>query len=209
MTEPFVRVHPVDEGTSMVRLVALSDGIYAIAMTLLVIDVAVPAGLDDSAFHQALRNALPNLGAFALSFALTAGFWRDHRRILAGLTTGTVAVTRVTLLGLGLVALLPFPTALLAEYASQPDAAAVYAAAMAAIHTVHVILLLLTQHQVHQTASSPGARERRRFGAQLAVSVTIFVLSIPLAFVSTAAAMWFWVALVPAHHLLRRRRSAP
>lgn len=70
----------------MVRLVALSDGIYAIAMTLLVIDVAVPAGLDDSAFHQALRNALPNLGAFALSFPLTAGFWasspgaRERRR---------------------------------------------------------------------------------------------------------------------------------
>ncbi|MFF3209521.1 TMEM175 family protein [Streptomyces sp. NPDC002886] len=192
----------------MARLVALSDGIYAIAMTLLVIDVAVPAGLGDSAFHQALRNALPNLGAFALSFALTAGFWRDHRRILAGLSNGTAAVTRVILLGLGLVALLPFPTALLAEYASQPEAVAVYATAVAAIHTVHLVLLLLTRHQVHPTASSPGAGERRRFGVRLAVSVVIFVLSIPLAFVSTAAAMWFWLALVPARHLVRRRPSA-
>ncbi|MFD5141926.1 hypothetical protein [Streptomyces sp. NPDC058401] len=61
---------------------------------------------------------------FALSFALTAGFWRDHRRIIAGLRNSTVAVTRVILLGLGLVALLPFPTALLAGYASQPDAVA-------------------------------------------------------------------------------------
>ncbi|MGW2608042.1 TMEM175 family protein [Streptomyces mirabilis] len=63
---------------------ALSDGIYAIAMTLLVINVAIPAHLDDDAFHKALGDALPHLGAFAV-------------------------ITRLTLLGLGLVALQLFP----------------------------------------------------------------------------------------------------
>ncbi|MEU9782675.1 TMEM175 family protein [Streptomyces phaeochromogenes] len=113
----------------------MSDGIYAIAMTLLVINVAIPAHLDDAAFHKALRDALPNLGAFALSFTLIAGFRRDHRRILTALPTETAVA-------------------------------------------------------------------RRRFTAQLGSSVLIFGLSIPLAFVNTEAAMWFWLALIPAHYFL-------
>lgn len=139
-------------------------------MTLLVINVAIPAHLDDAAFHKALRDALPNLGAFALSFTLIAGFWRDHRRILTALPTETAVVTRLILIGLGLVALLPFPTTLLAEYASQPETVALYAGAMATIHAVHVTLLLLTQHQVHPSPASSAAVARRRFTAQLGSS---------------------------------------
>ncbi|MEV1025915.1 TMEM175 family protein [Streptomyces sp. NPDC050264] len=207
MTDPSVRTRPAEDGSSVARLVALSDGIYAIAMTLLVIDVAIPEHLDDAAFHHALKDVLPNLGAFALSFTLIAGFWRDHRRVLTGLRSGSTLVTRVTLLGLGLVALLPFPTALLAEYASQPDAVALYAGAMAAIHAVHVALLLLTQRQVHPSAASAEATDRRRFTARLAAGALVFVLSIPLAFVDTNVAMWFWLVLIPARHLARLRPS--
>ncbi|MBT2229342.1 TMEM175 family protein [Nonomuraea sp. NEAU-A123] len=206
MTEPVAGKHPHENDPGAARLLVLSDGIYAIAMTLLVINVAIPAHLEDAAFHKALGDALPNLGAFALSFALSfaliSGFWRDHRRILTALPTETAVVTRLILLGLGLVALLPFPTALLAEYASQPEAVALYAGAMAAIHAVHVTLLLLTQRQVHPSPTSSAAAARRRFTAQLASSVLIFGLSIPLAFVNTKAAMWFWLTLIPAHYLL-------
>lgn len=211
MTEPVVPAHPHDSDLGASRLIALSDGIYAIAMTLLVINVAIPAHLDATAFDKALSDALPNLGAFALSFTLIAGFWRDHRRILTALPTETATVTRLILLGLGLVALLPFPTTLLAEYASQPETVALYAGAMAAIHAVHATLLLLTQRQVHPAPASSAAVARRRFTAQLGASVLVFGLSIPLAFVNTEAAMWFWLTLIPAHyvlgHPLRRRRQ--
>ncbi|MEW1698986.1 TMEM175 family protein [Streptomyces sp. NPDC091278] len=204
MTEPRAEAHPHENAQGTARLIALSDGVYAISMTLLVINVAVPAHLDDAAFHQALRNVLPSLGAFALSFTLIAGFWRDHRRILIGPPVETIVVTRLVLLGLGLVALLPFPTGLLAAYASQPEAVALYAGAMAAIHAVHATLLLLTRSLVRPLSATDMAR--RRLTAQLGSRVLIFCLSIPLAFVSTTAAMWFWLTLVPAHHVLARHR---
>ncbi|MFJ9968465.1 TMEM175 family protein [Streptomyces avermitilis] len=206
MTEPVPKTHTHENAPGVARLIALSDGIYAIAMTLLVINVAVPAHLDDAAFHKALSDALPSLGAFALSFTLIAGFWRDHRRILTALPSETAVVTRLILLGLGLVALLPFPTGLLAEYASQPEAIALYAGAMAAIHAVHTTLLLLTQRQVHPSPASSAAVARRRFTAQLGSSVLIFGLSVPLAFVNTEAAMWFWLTLIPAHCVLGHQR---
>ncbi|WP_369187457.1 TMEM175 family protein [Streptomyces sp. R08] len=212
MTEPVTATGTPRHSPGTARLIALSDGIYAIAMTLLVINVAVPADLSDAAFHKALSGTLPSLGAFALSFTLIAGFWRDHRRILTAVPVETGVVTRLTLLGLGLVALLPFPTSLLAEYASKPDAVALYAGAMAAIHAVHAALLLLTQRQVHPSPDSPAAKTRLRFTVQLASSVLVFVLSIPLAYVNTAAAMWFWITIVPAHvvlgHYHRRQAQA-
>ncbi len=74
---------------------------------------------------------------------------------------------------------------------------------MAAIHAVHATLLLLTQRQVHPSPASSAAAAAR-FTAQLGSSVLIFGLSVPLAFVNTAAAMWFWLTLVPAHHILGR-----
>ncbi|MER5893916.1 TMEM175 family protein [Streptomyces sp. NPDC001876] len=206
MTEPAAETRTHRNAPDVARLIALSDAMYAIAMTLLVINVAVPAHLDDAAFHKALSDALPNLGAFALSFTLIAGFWRDHRRILTALPTETAVVTRLILLGLGLVALLPFPTGLLAEYASQPEAVALYAGVMAAIHAVHATLLVLTQHQVHPSPASSAAVTRRRFTAQLVSSVLIFGLSVPLAFVNTEGAMWFWLTLIPAHYVLGHYR---
>ncbi|MFJ5305389.1 TMEM175 family protein [Streptomyces sp. NPDC088350] len=99
---------PHEDAPGVTRLVTLSDGMNAIAMTLLVINVTVPGHLDAAAFHKALNDALPGLGAFALTFTLIAGFWRDHRRILTSLPTETAVVTRLVLLGLGLVALLWF-----------------------------------------------------------------------------------------------------
>ncbi|MFD4524672.1 TMEM175 family protein [Streptomyces sp. NPDC058470] len=168
--------------------------------------MAIPAHLEDAAFHRALSDTLPHLGAFALSFTLIAGFWRDHRRILTALPTETALVTRLILLGLGLVALLPFPTGLLAAYASQPEAVALYAGAMAAIHAVHASLLLLTERQLHPSPAASDAAARRRFTAQLGSSVLIFRLSIPLAFVNTEAAMWFWLTLIPARYVIGRRR---
>ncbi|MFE2420165.1 TMEM175 family protein [Streptomyces hokutonensis] len=202
MTEPVAETRPHENEPSPTRLIALSDGIYAIAMTLLVIDVSVPAHLDDAGFHKALGEALPGIGAFALSFSLLSGFWRDHRRVLTVLPTETPLVTRLILLGLGLVALLPFPTGLLAEYASHPEAVALYAGTMTAIHGVHVALLLLTQRQVHPSPKSPAAVARRRFTVQLGTSALVFALSIPLAYINTTAAMCFWVTIVPTHYLI-------
>lgn len=53
-------------------------------MTLLVLDLHVEPGLDKDEFIDAVRRALPDLGAYALSFTILAGFWRDHRERAGG-----------------------------------------------------------------------------------------------------------------------------
>lgn len=113
------------------RLLALSDGVFAIAITLLVLDIHVPQGLDSDGFHQALGDVVPNLGAYAISLAVLAGFWRDHRAIFHRVRLVDADVIGLTVLGLGLAALLPFPTALVSEYGDETTSVVIYSAAVA------------------------------------------------------------------------------
>ncbi|RAJ57314.1 putative membrane protein [Streptomyces sp. Amel2xB2] len=191
-------------GGGIERLENLSDSVFSIAMTLLVLDITVRRGLSDKGFHEALHLTLPHIAAYALSFAVISQFWLDHRRILAAFDSLDGKVTGLTLLGLGLTALLPFPTALLAEYSAQPQAVAVYALSVTALNSVH-LALLVTSHRRRGPARDRAALHGRRLDtADLASTVLVFGVTAPLAFVSPYAAMWCWVALIPAKFLIGR-----
>jgi uncharacterized membrane protein len=191
------------------RLENLSDGVFSIAMTLLVLDVSVRRGLDDARFHDALRDVLPHFAAYALSFAVIGEFWHDHRRILAAFPAAEAGVTRLTLLGLGLTAVLPFPTALLAEYSDQPLAVATYSLSVASQNAVHLALLLASHRRLGPPVHPLAARVRWLATADLASTVLVFGIAVPLSFVSPAAAKWFWLILLPAKSVIghRRRRT--
>ncbi|MDB1087589.1 TMEM175 family protein [Streptomyces sp. ACA25] len=193
------------------RLAALSDGVFAIALTLLVLDLSLPPGLDSAEFRAELHRTLPNLGAYALSFAVIAQYWRGHRQLLAALPSLDERVTALTLLGLALTALLPFPTSLIAEYSAEPLAVAWYAGNVAAATAVHLALLLI----IHREGPLPGAAPVRRLDvADLALSFVVFLLSVPLAFVSPGGALLFWLLLIPlkvtiGHFQRRAARPVP
>ncbi|MET7365855.1 TMEM175 family protein [Streptomyces sp. NPDC005566] len=179
------------------RLIALSDGIFAIAMTLLVLDVSVPAGLDPDRFHDAVGDWLPKLGAYALSFTILAGFWRDHRRIVQLAQRVTPLSERLALAGLGVIALVPFPTAMLSEYASEPLSVALYALTIAVVDLLQLALFLSVRRHPHTS---------RGIAADLASTILVFGATVPIAFfVSPVAAMWSWLALAPLKMAVGRR----
>lgn len=212
--DPCVNRTPAAAPTSggLERLENLSDGVFSIAMTLLVLDLTVKRGLDTAGFEDALHRTLPHLAAYALSFAVIAEFWRDHRRILAGFPSLDRTVTGLTLLGLGLTALLPFPTALLAEYSYQPLATALYGLSVASQNAVHLALLLTSHKRLPPPADGTAVRARRLDALDLASTVIVFGMSVPLAFASPTAAKWVWLTLFPAKFIigrLQRRTGTP
>ncbi|MFG1808828.1 TMEM175 family protein [Streptomyces sp. NPDC049040] len=194
------------------RLLALSDGVFAIAITLLVLDISVRQGLDPAEFRHALRETVDSLLAYGLSFVVIAALWRDHRRIFGKVVRADEVLVRLTLLGLGLVALMPFPTTLLADYGSQPEAVAIYAGAVAVVDAVHLGLLLYVARRPQLLSSPLSAASVRLLSADLGATILVFVVSVPLAFASPAGAKWCWVVLIPIRVVLgrlrRRRRAA-
>jgi hypothetical protein len=102
------------------RVANLSDAVFAIAMTLLVLTLDTPATND---LTGALVDQLPQLSAFLLGFALVANLWWQHHKLFELLGSLEGGLIGINLVLLGAVALVPFPTSLVGN--APTDRAAV------------------------------------------------------------------------------------
>lgn len=103
------------------RVEALSDGIFAIAITLLVLDIAVPANAS-SDLLRALLHQWPAYLAYVVSFATIGAIWIGHTIVTEYLDRADATLIRLNLLLLLVVSFLPFPTRLLGDYIREPGA---------------------------------------------------------------------------------------
>jgi uncharacterized membrane protein len=116
-------------GQSVERLAALSDGIFAVAMTLLVLDLHVPlreAVHGEPDLRRALLGLLPQLAMYILSFLTLGIFWVGQQTQLNHLARSHRSLAWVHLLFLFAVTLTPFSTHLLAEYVHYRTALLLY-----------------------------------------------------------------------------------
>jgi uncharacterized membrane protein len=97
------------------RLEAFNDGVFAIAITLLVLDIAVPTGAAKDPLG-AILHEWPDYLAYVVSFSSIGALWLGHSLITEYLKRADAILVRLNLLLLLVVAFLPFPTRLLAQY---------------------------------------------------------------------------------------------
>ncbi len=128
-------------GSSLERLAALSDGVFAVAMTLLVLDLKAPSvpkraqhpiwssgggGSEHALAHGLLHQVAPRLLPYAMSFLTLGIFWVGQQTQLSNFTRSTRALTWINLTFLLAVTLMPFSTGLLAEDTTYRLSMAVY-----------------------------------------------------------------------------------
>jgi uncharacterized membrane protein len=111
---------PPASGYRTGRMEAFSDGVFAIAITLLVLEISVPAGSGDDLLG-ALVDQWPSYLAYVVSFSTIGAVWLVHTVITEYLDHSDSVFLRLNLLLLLVVSFLPFPTRLLAEYAATSD----------------------------------------------------------------------------------------
>lgn len=121
--------HAPARDNSLERLLFFSDGVFAIAITLLSIELHPPHDWNGTA-ADLLNRGWPALAAYALSFLVIGVFWTSHRRIFNQIRRYGQGVFLWNLLLLGLIALMPFVTNLL--YSGGSEAFAIYLATVAA-----------------------------------------------------------------------------
>jgi uncharacterized membrane protein len=175
------------------RLEAFSDGVIAIAITLLVLEISVPDAPEGKLFDQLLDN-WASYAAFALSFVVIGIMWVSHHSMferIARVDRGLLFSNLLLLLG---IAFLPFPTALLAAYVEDGGsnasvAAAIYSAVMALIGVAFIGLWVhLTRHPELLVAGVDPALLKRSIHLSM-VGPIVYGLSIGLAFVSPVACL--------------------
>src|SRR5271154_590606 len=116
-------------GQSVERLAALSDGIFGVAMTLLLLDLHVPAKElihSESDLRGALLTLCPQLMVYLMSFITLGIFWVGQQTQLNGLTRSDRHLTWMHLAFLFPVTILPFSTRLLAEFITYRTALLAY-----------------------------------------------------------------------------------
>jgi uncharacterized membrane protein len=187
------------------RLLALSDGVFAIAMTLLALELHLPDLGDDPTDH-ALRHALAHQWhsylAFVVSFYVVANYWVSHRRALRRVQHLTPELTTRTFLVLLLVAAVPFPASVLANYGGEPSSLAFYA----------IFNLVAGAAVLRVLAVVPRDAVIRAERSRLLADGVVFVLCVPLAYVLDDNAPWLLLLLAvsgrTAPLLARRARPA-
>jgi uncharacterized membrane protein len=196
---------------SLGRLLSLSDGVFAIAMTLLALDLKPPTGLGDHVTSQQLIRALAqntdSYWSFLLSFYVIAIYWGGHRRLMRSVVVFNPNLVRDTIFLLLIVAALPFPTSLLGKYGGTPFALALYGA-FNALATLALIALTYDVRRADRVARSAETPADKLAAWEGRLNLVVFLLCIPAGYLFGSNGPYVLLLLVLTNRLPLLKRLA-
>jgi uncharacterized membrane protein len=189
------------------RIEALTDGVFAVAMTLLVLDIKVPEleqSLSSAELPFRLLALWPKFLTYAISFVILGVYWVGHHMQLSFIRSADRPLLWINILFLLWVALVPFSTALLSEYTKHRLAIAIYGANLISIG------LTLALHWWYATTrtrhvdpdTQPGLV--RAAMARTLMGPLLYLIAIGVSFFSTELSLVLF-ALVPILYILPGR----
>jgi uncharacterized membrane protein len=194
-------------GLEFERFSLFSDAVFAIALTLLVVGIAVPT-VEDVGSSGAMWDVLVDLKeefvSFFVGFAVIGRYWLAHHRFVAVLAAVDTRLMVVNLVYLAFIAFMPFPTALVGRYEENLVAFTFYALTLAIVSFFETVLFLVARSRgLLRFVVTPGVARHGLVASLLPVGV--FVLSIPIALAANSTvALLSWVAIWPLESLLDR-----
>ena len=187
------------------RLEAFSDGVFAVIITIMVLDMKVPQGTD----LQALKSVVPVFLCYVLSYLYVGIYWNNHHHLLHASEHVTGGILWANLILLFCLSLAPFTTAWMGENHFAPLPVAVYGMML---FSAGIAYFVLTRTLIaHHGKNSGLARSIGRDWKGTA-SVLLYAIAIPLAFVRSwlACACYTFVAimwLLPDPRIEKQLRS--
>jgi uncharacterized membrane protein len=189
------------------RIVAFSDGVFAIAITLLVLNLSVPEHIPGDDLNNVLWDQRHDLLAYIISFAVIGRFWILHHRFFASVIGFDARLLGLNLFYLGWIALLPFSSQVLGDHGGDSAAIVLYAINLSGATLVGMLM----SADARQAGLSKMPEEEVREGRRRAVFISaVFLASVPVALIAPGVAPLLWLALFldPVGRRMRRRRAA-
>jgi uncharacterized membrane protein len=190
---------PVEFG----RLVTLTDGVYAIALTLLVLDLALPAQAAGEPLATALADMVPRFFAFAISVAVVGTFFQAHHELLSMLQKIDGGLLGLTIPYLGLIALIPFVQSVLGDRPDEPLAFALYGLVLGCVSAIGASMLWYAYRRGLLREPLTGRTARFEI-LRSALPVVVFLSSAGLALLIGEWTVLFWCSLWPLDAILGR-----
>lgn len=189
----------VSPGIGFERVVFFSDAVFAIAITLLVLDLKLPEG----AHGLDLGLIASKLLGFAISFFVIGIYWMAHHRLFEALKTQDSATRVMNLAFLACVVFLPFPTGVIAQAGAVPGAVQLYAGAVAVTGLAFLVLGAVAGRRDMLANETPPSFMPRLYLRSLGVPL-VFLASAVVAAAQPLEAMYMWAATFPVAVVLDR-----
>jgi uncharacterized membrane protein len=209
---PSTRYPRPSERDDFGRVMYFTDAVFAIAMTLLVVEIGVPetiegASDDPAALLGAFADKGPLIFAFFLGCYVIGFYWAAHHRFMSWLDAVDRGFVLLTVAYLAFVALLPFPTGVLGEFGENPVAVIAFAVNMGAVSSMETVLFSYARRRRLFREELPADVYRWAVGSSL-LPVLLFALSIPVAFIAPWLAIAMWLLAIPLQWVWARYRPA-
>jgi uncharacterized membrane protein len=171
------------------RLESFSDGVIAVAITLLVLGITIPDPAHTASLTATLGQRWPEYAAYVISFLTIGIIWINHHVMINRLREADHAILILNLLLLMSISVLPFATGLMATYLKHPAGRSLAAAVYAGSFLVMAIMFLtLNRHillrEAHMIGTELTLAQRRQILTRSAGGSIPYLIATPLAFVS-------------------------
>ena len=198
-----------EDGIEFDRTTFFTDAVFAIALTLLVLEIGVPELVEAkhssaTALLDGLDDKVPKIVSFVIAFTLIGRYWLANHFFVAQLRAVDSRFMALSLVYLGFVAFLPFPTALVGEYEGNPISVVTFAIALGAVSGMETVLFAHARRHGLMRLVLPDDVYRWGLLAS-STPVIILVVTLPLAVVDTTLTLVSWVVLGPLLQLLIAR----
>ena len=193
------------------RVLALSDGVFAIVLTLLVLEVQVPDLGGGQTLGEALAEVRPSFIGFLISFVVTAIAWTGHRDLFALIKRMDRNLVWLNILYLFPLSLLPFGAALISRHQLEPVALRMYGLVVALITLTRLGVWLYATSRPH-LLFEPISRRTRTVGVLIvAIPATFYVLAILISAAAPALSLLIYAGVPILYFigLFLERSTAP
>jgi uncharacterized membrane protein len=186
------------------RFENFSDGVFAIAVTLLILNVRIPdaKNLDNHQLNHVLHISVPHVVTFAFSFLVIGVFWVEHHRIFSFVRVLDSTLLWLNILYLMFIAVIPLPAAVVSENPFLPSAILLYSTILLIIALMHFVLLeyiLRNSHLKHEALTDEVYRSAQKTAIVGPVCYIIAAASsfinVYISFICILAAMVFYIFL--------------
>lgn len=205
-----------EEKAGVDRTAAFSDGVFAIVITLLVLDLKLPRlpeGSSPEQLRAAIASQIPNIYVYALTFILIGSYWIGHHRKFAAMVKIDSTFLWINLTYLMAIAFLPFPSSMLGEYGNEPIVLMVYAGSNAVAGALSTAVWFYAWRRHRLIRQDIDLRLAMEGTVRTAAFACVFLITIPLALVSIYLVYALWALVIPiataATRIYSRRYGAP
>ncbi len=196
--------HSTETEMGMERIVFFSDAVFAIAITLLALEIRLPdvEGISNAELLQNLLSIWPKYLGYMVSFLGIGNFWVVHHRQFQYIKRYDTRLLFINLIALMAVAFVPFPTAVISENGNRTGTI-FYALTMSAVGFMSTTIWIYSTYKRRLVDADLSAAIVRRGVLRTLSAPMVLLLSVGLAFIDPDFAKYSWILIAPAVFLVK------